>query len=448
MRNKNLPGIFLDKELFKHINADTAEVRAGNQSCMAQLLCEPSNELLCNRLTSLTPQIARKLMLPVSSKLRGFWCAPVLSLGPVVGVLTLPNKNNSPYPSGKKAKVYKELINFGHKNGVFIYFFYPEGLEKGEKTIRGYSWTNNGSRIKGHYPIPDIVYNRILSRNSEGQKQISRMLKDIDKDDGIYLFNTRFLDKWEVHEALSKYQEASSILPDTKPFNMENLKYFTTKYREVFLKPRKSSKGQGIVKIIIGSGEYYYATAGSRVVHWNKCTNLPSLYHKLLNFNARENNHLLQEGVNLAKYSGNIFDLRTQYQKDGQNKWVFTGTGVRAAGRGRFVTHIPNGGRALSYEHVMEKVFSSSIKPWLDSQLQNIGQMVPDILERELGLNLGILSLDIGIDTNGKMFILEVNSKPASFDEDEIRNRHLDHLVNYFIYLGEKKSKRNGFYEY
>jgi hypothetical protein len=36
-------------------------------------------------------------------------------------------------------------------------------------------------------------------------------------------------------------------------------------------------------------------------------------------------------------------------------------------------------------------------------------------------LSLGVLSLDIGVDESGIMWVIEVNSKPASFDEDDIR---------------------------
>jgi ABC-type nitrate/sulfonate/bicarbonate transport system ATPase subunit len=52
----------------------------------------------------------------------------------------------------------------------------------------------------------------------------------------------------------------------------------------------------------------------------------------------------------------------------------------------------------------------------------------------------------LGIDEGGKVWILEVNSKPSSFDEDDIRMKHLEYLCDYFIYAARQKN-RKGIYE-
>jgi hypothetical protein len=70
----------------------------------------------------------------------------------------------------------------------------------------------------------------------------------------------------------------------------------------------------------------------------------------------------------------------------------------------------------------------------LDKQLKTICHTVPPILEDTLGIDLAILSLDIGIGRDGHMWIIEVNSKPASFDEAAIYKRHLALLTDYFLF--------------
>jgi hypothetical protein len=69
--------------------------------------------------------------------------------------------------------------------------------------------------------------------------------------------------------------------------------------------------------------------------------------------------------------------------------------------------------------------------------------LYPSYWREKLQLNLGVLTMDIGIDPEGRMLVLEVNSKPARFDEPYIRQRHLDNLVDYFKFLTGKKYKRN-----
>lgn len=126
-------------------------------------------------------------------------------------------------------------------------------------------------------------------------------------------------------------------------------------------------------------------------------------------------------------------------QKNGQGNWQFTGSAVRVAATGKFVTHVPNGGSKRDYHLTVKQVFgySREILAELDRQLKTICKLVPKILEEKLGINLAVLSLDIGIDKDGKMWLIEANSKPASFDEDPIRQRHLELLTDYFIYKSD-----------
>jgi len=113
------------------------------------------------------------------------------------------------------------------------------------------------------------------------------------------------------------------------------------------------------------------------------------------------------------------------------------------AGKNRFVTHIPNGGHAASYNEVMNEVFglTSLTRKQVDEQLEEIRAQVPTILEKELRLSLAVLSLDIGVDKNGRLWIIEINSKPANFDENDIRTAHWKNLMDYFIYVNENRSR-------
>jgi len=213
------------------------------------------------------------------------------------------------------------------------------------------------------------------------------------------------------------------------------------KYPAVFLKYSYGSLGKGIIKVKrLPDGQFAYAVAKKGGTNWKKCSSRDSLYRQLgyLSGNA----YLVQRGIDLARYKGQIFDLRTQFQKNGQGEWVLTGVAVRVAGKNRFVTHIPNGGRAASYNEVMNEVFGSTslTRKQVDEQLEEIRVQVPRVLEKELRLSLAVLSLDIGVDKNGRIWIIEINSKPASFDENDIRTAHWQNLMDYFIYVNQNRT--------
>ncbi len=48
--------------------------------------------------------------------------------------------------------------------------------------------------------------------------------------------------------------------------------------------------------------------------------------------------------------------------------------------------------------------------------------------------------MDMGLDVNGHLWVIEINSKPGVFDEKEIRQRHVSLLHDYFEYLIENRT--------
>ncbi|MEN6351527.1 MAG: YheC/YheD family protein [Syntrophomonas sp.] len=355
----------------------------------------------------------------------------------IVGVLSNGEVSNGAFPSGKKARLFKEMLTCAEQRKILLYFFYRVDVDWGREIIRGFTWDNKYGWIKRNYPFPDVVYNRIRFRKFESLNETRKLLKKFEERPKIHLFNSRFLNKWEVYQAITRHPDGAKVVPDTIIYNQINLKNFLDKYKEVYLKPVNGSLGKGIIKVVFSSGSYQFAIAQKKQIKWSKCHSFDTLYKQLESIEGvSRNKYLVQRSINLARYEGRVFDLRTQTQKDGLGQWVFTGVGVRIAGENRIVTHIPNGGSAASYEEIIKKTFGTSKekKESIDNQLKHIGELVPMILEENLGINLAVLSMDIGIDSEGKVWVLEVNSKPSSFDEDDIRKKHLKYLLDYCIY--------------
>jgi hypothetical protein len=360
----------------------------------------------------------------------------------IVGVLTTPRmKGRYPLPVGKDSALKKEMIFNADSMGIFMYFFYPDGINFKKNSVRGHTYVfekkQKGHWVKGTFPLPNIVYNRLSFRRNEARKSIKKLLADIESNPRIYLFNSRFLDKWEVHAILSQNCLTRHLLPETVLFNRENLYIMLDKYRELFIKPINKSIGKGIIKIQRSSPrkiiKYKLAASGNK---WHQCRSPAKLY-EFLKSEVMNDRCLIQSGINLATTAHRIFDLRTEVQKSEDGKWVFTGVGVRVAAPGRYCTHVPNGGSRAEYDKVIQEVFGNSdlIIESLEEQLNYITRVVPCVLEKNLGINLGILSIDIGIDKAGIMRVIEVNSKPSSFDENKIRKKHLENLNKYFLYL-------------
>lgn len=364
--------------------------------------------------------------------------------GPVVGIITTGKNRNKP-GSGNIERLFKELMSCGRKKGVFIYYFYPRNINWKNRVLKGYS--HDGIKWRsGIYPFPDIIYNRILYRNIEDSSEVKKILKRFQQDKDIYFFNTRFLEKWEIHKIISSHKDTAHMVPDTELLTRDNLGIMLERHGEVLLKPRRSSRGQGIIKVkAINISQYSFSRAEWKTPRWIKAVSLNALIRHLGALRVFNHNYLVQECIDLPRYKGRIFDLRSQFQKNREGKWILTGVGVRIAGKNRFVTHIPNGGSLASYEDIIPLFndLTTDNSQNFNRQLKSIGLFIPRLLEEKLQINLAVLSMDIGIDPQGKMLILEVNSKPARFDEPHIRQLHHINLVDYFSFLADKKYKRN-----
>lgn len=439
--NSLTPVIKLSPNL-KDIQADTLiHLKAGSSSCTARISNGTENSGLPDNFLLLNQCAARKLKLPADRYLIYASDINELLIGPVVGVLTsaIHNKN---MPHGKTARLFKEMIEYSRRRGIFVYLFGSNGISQDRRYIRGIS-THHNSWKPGIFPWPDIIYNRIRFRKLEKRQEVARLLREINKDQRVYIFNSRFLNKQEVYNALNTHPEARNMLPDTKAYNRHNLELMLRKYSELFIKPNHGSIGRGIYKIMRQSPQRYcFAGVSSGAPHWKGPYTFELLYRHLSGAVLKEN-YLIQQAVDLAIYKSRLFDVRSQVQKNSCGEWILTGAAVRVAGKGRFVTHIPNGGRPEVFDEVIKQVFPSGrSRQLIYEQLRLTCTLLPEILEKRLGINLAILTMDLGIDKSGKMWVLEVNSKPSSFDEDDIRMEHLQNLSDYFVYAARRKNRK------
>lgn len=363
----------------------------------------------------------------------------IIKIGPVVGVLIAGHESSGSLPVARKARIYRQLIQIAASKNIFLYLFYADEVDWSRRIVKGILYekpAEKGQWIKTDCCLPDIVYNRISYRYKEVTESVKDFWTQASKS-SIYVFNSRFLNKWEIHQSLYNNPKTREFILETDRYSEKALYRYLTNHSEFFIKPIASSVGKGIIKIIANRlNEIKYFQLG-KSTSWQTCHSPAELFRKLSI--TMEERYILQEAIRLANINERVFDVRAQVQKDGQGKWQFTGAAVRVAAAGKFVTHVPNGGSKRDYYATINEVFgtSSPIVEGLDKQLSTICHTVPETLEESLGINLAVLSLDIGIDQNGHMWIIEANSKPASFDEEDINQRHLDLLTDYLLFKSD-----------
>ena len=435
------PSVLIPSSIAAKLPA-TFLLQAGNRSLAVQAQIDPVGSSDSAHLLKVSPAAARALNIPAYSHRILRESEKGIKIGPIVAILT-SGKPSETTTNVRAGRLYKQLILQGWKQGIFIYSFFPQDISWGRGLIHGHTFTPNGKWISGSFPIPDVVYNRILYRSTENQRAVQKLLDGFDKHPGVYLFNRRFLNKWEVFKVLEQDSQARFWLPETTPFSGTSLQSLLHRHKELFLKPCHSSKGQGILKVErIGGGGFRYGRTEWKGKNWIYVPNYHRLHMRLRQSVDYPRRYILKQGIELARLDDRVFDLRAQAQKNRQGEWVLTGVGVRVAARNRFVTHVPNGGSRANFHTVIKEVFpTSKLQNSIEQELHKICRIVPGVLEEGLSIPLGILSLDIGVDSSGRLWILEINSKPARFDEADIRHRHMELLIDYFVFAAEHNSK-------
>ncbi|HWP98312.1 MAG TPA: YheC/YheD family protein [Syntrophomonadaceae bacterium] len=425
------PFLILHPALCKDLDSNEVQTWAGHRRSHA-FIREEGWET--NFKINLDKRLGEKLYIPAGAYNVLECSGGDIRLGPIVGILS-SYSHHPVLPSGKKARIYKELYDAARSKGLFIYRFYPEGVDKRRNLINGHTYNHHGRLYTGTFPMPDIVYNRIRYRDIEKRADVKKLLYYFRDKPGVYLFNSRFLNKFEVYRALIHDTGCAELVPETAILNVYSLKYFLGKYGEVYIKPISNSLGHGIVKVKKRSKDVYTVQFADSI-HQRQKTSVGHVYRYLKQTGIQPSNYLVQKGIDLATLHGRVFDLRAQVQKDGFGEWTLTGVGVRVAGLNRIVTHIPNGGSAKAYGPVVDHVFQHMprARSNIDAQLEFMAKQVPKVLNQRLPIELAILSMDIGLDKQGKLWLIEVNSKPSYFDEHHIRAVHTKTLIDYFIF--------------
>jgi hypothetical protein len=163
------------------------------------------------------------------------------------------------------------------------------------------------------------------------------------------------------------------------------------------------------------------------------CHSLAEL-HQLLGRLMERGTYLVQQAIILSRYQGRIFDVRLLAQKDRRGQWQISGLGVRVASKGGITTHVPNGGFIAGIDQVLAAVFGQQADH-VQQRVRTLALQIAPAVEQGCKASFGEMSMDIGIDRQGRPFFFEANAKPMKFDEERIRHAGLQTLTDYMQYL-------------
>jgi hypothetical protein len=363
-----------------------------------------------------------------------------LRLGPLIGILISRDHPNTPDdPFGSISMFCRELVIACQKQGAFVYFFTPDHITSFSGSIQG--WTYDEGWRMTQMPIADVVNNRLTTRKMENNPSVQHFMKEVKSLYGGHIFNEKFLDKTEVFDALKKESNLHRYMPESHLLNGYNiLKKMCTQYSVVFLKPVRGSLGKGIIRISKQSdGTFQTLSTTLGGTQKKVYSTLPKLFSSISG-KMKSTRYQIQQGLTLIDHGKRPVDFRALVQKNGTGQWSVTSIVARIAGGNHFVSNLARGG---SLSHVKEAVMKSNMpmvaKNTAHVNLKMASMQIAKGLDNAIPAHFGELGIDLAMDNTGRIWLLEVNSKPSKNDNTPLNEQKIrpsvKQLIQYCCFL-------------
>lgn len=211
--------------------------------------------------------------------------------------------------------------------------------------------------------------------------------------------------KWAKTAALLSHSELAPHIPPTSRYSGNSLRSMLDVHGVVVLKPIVGAGGIGVIRAAKKGKRYtyeYYAVRKS----FNSFQDLQRAIDRLRKGKA----YLIQKGITLAKVDGRPIDYRVKYVKT-EDGWHYRSMVGRIARKGLFVTNLCRGGTMVKAAEGIRRSLSAGLIYAKKQHMRQLTVLSTQVLEKHFP-GIGQLGFDYGIDTSGKLWIFEVNTRP------------------------------------
>ncbi|WEK53417.1 MAG: YheC/YheD family protein [Candidatus Cohnella colombiensis] len=217
--------------------------------------------------------------------------------------------------------------------------------------------------------------------------------------------NRQLASKWLKTNVMLANPYIARHIPASRIFSSANLRSMLGSYSMLVLKPVCGAGGLGVMKVTRNNGSYS-CTYMSRTVHRTSFNGLLNEVNRL----RHGRRYLIQRGIQLATIGGRPIDYRVKYVKS-NGQWHYRSMVGRLARRGLFVTNLCRGGTIMTAAQGIRRSLSARLISVKKQQMRQLTKVSTNLLESRFP-GIGQLGYDYGIDHNGHIWILEVNTRP------------------------------------
>lgn len=345
-----------------------------------------------------------------------------LYIGPVLGIIRGSSFHKITNYSLKI--LLRWVTDYKNVKGLVVVFPLSEVKENAE-SVRGYAFqpnTRGGKWKEGIYPFPTAIFNRPVAGGGRKYRLLDQMTEG-------KFFNSRGTGKWEFYSALAKRSETRSLVPYTEKYrDLSQLLKLLDHYQVLYLKRRFGARGYGIIQV----RKKDHAIEVTKVVKGNQQKNTLTSEEevkRLFSSLVKKNRYIIQQGVPYEA-DGKQVDFRGYLQKDGEGVWHLREFIGRLAKPESVITNLRYTEKILSGKEALEEFYGLD-----NDQIEQVKRKIEkacilagESLDLYIG-HFGDVALDFILDSNERIYFLEVNANYGHSSLRKLKNPMLKELI-------------------
>ncbi|MBP1993275.1 YheC/YheD family endospore coat-associated protein [Paenibacillus eucommiae] len=332
---------------------------------------------------------------------------------PLLGIMVTERPQEPPFANSSS---YQRLCELGLKTRIEVFVFSPNRIDWNRQEIIGNTYNAKEKKWqRKYYPLPELIYDRCFFSTKAAYLNYRIQVRKLRTLPAVRFLGHGLEGKWEVLQLLRQDSYFHPFLPETTLLSRtKDVLDWLGEKGELFLKPRGGSQGKGVLYLKKLQGEDVVQVKGrdSRNRPFEKKFLSDLLLRHWLRGFVGNRSYLLQSYLTLHTAANTAYDIRSMVQKNGRGEWQTTGMGVRCGQTGSITSNLHGGGTALEVMPFLTREFGAAKAEELLESLNELSTRIPPVLEAGHG-RLAELGIDLGIDRSGRIWILEVNSKPG-----------------------------------
>ncbi|PWK16400.1 YheC/YheD family protein [Tumebacillus permanentifrigoris] len=211
--------------------------------------------------------------------------------------------------------------------------------------------------------------------------------------------------KWTKYKLLRSDPALADLQPETRLYTPSALRAMLRRYETLYVKPNDSFGGLDVL-CLTRTPTGLLLQSGKR----KKTLADIASFDRFLRSISRGRTFIIQRGIALRPWHGRPVDIRTLVQRHEKGLWETLGLYAKAAAPGLAITNLKSGGKILTVKTYLRALpLSLDERAAILRDLQLISEQVASALgERYRNRRYG---LDIGLDEQGKLWLIEVNGR-------------------------------------